>query len=196
MRFVASAAIVCLLLAALVGLVGCSGGTAKSSGSAEASAPVGANMAGPTQRVVISKQALADRPQPWVLTSPESAVRSYLDWVSYAYRITESSVATPTMSDKQEVRVDSYVQYNLEKSQILDQSLLSITFGQPSAGATSTILPAKEHWSYRYVSLDQVGKTLRGPFTADYETTYTVVKNKKGDWVVDSVQAKAIGQIK
>ena len=41
-----------------------------------------------------------------------------------------------------------------------------------------------------------MGKTLRGPFTADYTTTYTLVKNKKGDWVVDNVKVKANGEIK
>ena len=197
-RFVTSTALLCLSVAAISTMAGCSkGATGKISGSSTVtSAPVGANMAGPTQRIVISKQAVAAKPQPWVLSTPESAVRSYLDWTSYAYRITESDAATPTMSDKQEVRVDSYLQLNLEKSQILDQSLQSITFGTPSVGSTSTMLPAKEQWSYRYVSLDTVGKTLRGPYTAKYETTYTVVKNKKGDWVVDNVAVKAIGDIK
>ena len=196
-KLVTAATLLCLALLALFGSAGCSSGTAaKSSGSStETSAPVGANMAGPTQRIVISKQAVAAKPHPWVLDTPESAVRSYLDWTSYAYRITESSAATPTMSDKQEVRVDSYLQMNLEKSQILDQALESIKFGTPSVGATNTRLPATEHWSYRYVSLDEVGKTLRGPYTADYDTTYTVVKTKNG-WVVDNVAVKALGDIK
>ena len=153
-------------------------------------------MAGPAQTVVISKQAIADKPEPWDLTTPESAVRSYLDWMSYAYRITESSAATPTMSAEQEVRVDSYVQYNLQKSQILDQTLKSITFGKPSVEGTTALLPAKEKWTYRYVSIKEVGKTLAGPFTASYDTTYTVVKNKKGGWVVDTVAVKALGDVK
>ena len=196
-RVVTSIALLCGALATLQLTVGCTDGSAgKSVGSAETSAVVGHNMAGPAQRVVISKQAVANQPMPWNLRTPESAVRSYLDWTSYAYRIAESSAATPTMSDRQEVRVDSYVQLNLEKSQILDQQLESITFGQPSVGTTSTLLPATEHWSYRYVSINEVGKTLRGPYTADYATTYTVVKNKKGDWAVDNVNVRAIGEVK
>jgi hypothetical protein len=188
--------LVCVALFALVTLLGCDSGADKGSGSAETSAAAGRNMAGPAQKVVISKQAVASKPQPWVLTSPESAVRSYLDWTSYAYRITESSAATPTMSEAQEVRVDSYVQLNLQKSQILDQTLESIAFGPPSVGSTSTLLPATEKWTYRYVSIDQVGKTLRGPYTAEYQTTYTLVKNKAGNWVVDNVAVKPIGTIK
>lgn len=196
-RFVTLAAALCLAFAAPLVATGCSGdGASKAPGSSEASAPAGANMAGPVQKVVISRSAVANRPKPWVLTTPESAVRSYLDWTSYAYRISESSAATRTMSTSQEVRVDSYVQLNLQKSRLLDQTLRSITFGKPVAGSESTLLPAEEHWSYRYVSISEVGKTIGGPYEASYETTYTVVKNDKGDWVVDTVAVKAIGEIK
>lgn len=193
-----SAAVLLLVVAALLVTTGCSGGDAekKSSGSAEASAPVGANMAGPVQKVVISKQALANKPKPWVLTTPESAVRSYLDWTSYAYRISESAAATRTMSASQEVRVDSYVQLNLQKSRLLDQTLRSITFGKPVVESKRTLLPAEEHWTYRYVSISEVGKTIGGPYEASYDTTYTVVKNGKGGWVVDTVAVEAIGEVK
>jgi hypothetical protein len=152
-------------------------------------------MAGPSQQVVISKAALANRPSPWVLTSPESAVRSYLDWTSYAYRIAESSVATPTMSGPQEVRVDSYTQLNLEKSRLIDQTLKSVTFGTQSIDGTHTLLPAREEWTYRYVSIKVAGKTIGGPYSASYDTTYTVFKTARG-WVVDSIKVKALGTIK
>lgn len=192
-----AAMLTCVLVTASIVMSGCSkAGTGKSTGTPETSAAVGANMAGPVQRVVVSRQALDDKPKPWVLSDPKSAVRSYLDWTSYAYRITESSVATPTMTGPEEVRVDSYVQLNLQKSRILDQTLDSITFGKASVGSTSTLLPAREHWTYRYVSIAVVGKTVGGPYTADYDTTYTVVKNSKGSWVIDSVAAKALGELK
>jgi hypothetical protein len=152
-------------------------------------------MAGPAQKVVVSRKALDSRPQAWVLTTPESAVRSYLDWVSYAYRIGQSEVATATMSAFQEVRVDAYNQYNLENSKLLDQSLASITFGKPSTEATRVLVPAKEDWTYRYVSISEAGKTLKGPYKASYENTYTVVKAKHG-WVVDNVAVKALGEVK
>lgn len=195
-RFARSTALLGALVLSLLLAAGCSGQSGvKSAGSTTASEPVGANMAGPVQRVVISKQTVANKPAPWVLSDPKAAVRSYLDWVSYAYRITESSAATRTMSAQQEVRVDSYVQLNLQKSRLLDQTLMTITFGKESVGATHTLLPATEHWVYRYVSIDDVGKTLEGPYTADYETTYTLVKSN-GGWVVDSVAVKALGEVK
>jgi hypothetical protein len=184
------------MLAAASGCSKNSSSSTKGEASTEASAAVGRNMAGAAQKVVISKQAVAAKPEPWDLSDPESAVRSYLDWTSYAYRITESSAATQTMSAEQEVRMDSYVQLNLQKSQILDQQLASIVFGKPSVEGTHTLLPARENWSYRYVSISEVGKTVRGPYKASYDTTYTVIKNQKGNWVVDNVAVQAIGDVK
>jgi hypothetical protein len=196
------AAALCLTSVLLVGIAGCGptgtaagSGSTETSGSIDASGAKGFNMAGASQTVVISKQALANKPKPWVLTTPESAVRSYLDWTSYAYRISESSVATPTMGAKEEVRVDSYIQFNLQKSKLLDQTLVTIKFGTPSTTGTSTLIPATEHWWYRYVSISEVGKTVGGPYSVDYESTYSVVKTKHG-WVVDSVVAKALGEVK
>lgn len=145
--------------------------------------------------VRITPEMLADKPEPPTLTTPESAVRSYLAWISYAYRIGDSDVAKPAMSALEEVRVNSYVQYNLQEyNRVIDQELGSITFGTPvSKDASTTMLPAKEKWTYEWVSVQEAGKVVGGPFWADYDTTYTVTKNKDGNWVVDHVEAKKVG---
>lgn len=190
----------CLLLCvALFALTGCSSGSkgaSSSTASTNASAPAGAHMAGPAAEVRVSAATIANKPKPWVLSSPESAVRSYLDWTSYAYRIATSEVASPTMGADEGVRVDSYIQYYVEKNQLIDQTLSSITFGTPSVGSTSTLVPAKEQWSYRYVSTKTAGKTVGGPYKASYDSTYTVVKSKNGEWVVYKVDAKPLGTVK
>ncbi len=185
------------LLLALLLLPGCSSAPkGLGAGVGNASTTAGKGMAGPASTVIISRQALENSPKPWVLSTPDKAIRSYLDWTSYAYRIAQSTVATPTMSSGQEVRVDSYVQLNLQKSRVIDQTLDSLVLGNPSTGSTSTLVPAKEKWTYRYVSIKDVGKTVAGPYSATYETIYTVVQNPKGVWVVDSVSVKAIGEVK
>jgi hypothetical protein len=189
-------ALCCLAFVALLAASGCSGGKSTSTGSSQTSATVGANMAGAVTDVHVTAEALADKPQPWVLTTPESAVRSYLDWTSYAYRIATSDVASPTMGPDETVRVDSYIQYNLQKNQVIDQTLASITFGTPSVGSTSTLLPAKEKWTYRYVSIKTAGKTVGGPYSASYDTVYTVAKSATGVWQVFSVKATPQGTIK
>jgi len=196
-RSVALVALGCLSFVALLVVTGCSSSPAGSPGGSSVATPTtGAHMAGPAVDVHVTPEALASKPEPAVLTTPESAVRSYLDWTSYAYRIGQSSVATPTMTTYEEVRVDSYVQYNLQQLRLIDQTLKSITFGKPSVGATSTIVPAHEQWTYRYVSIETAGKTIAGPYSAAYDSIYTVAKSKKGTWAVDSVTATAVGTVK
>ena len=182
----------------LLVVVGCSDqktGSSSTSGSNESTKPAHAGRAPSDIRV--EPGTIERKPRPWVLTTPESAVRSYLDWSSYAYRIGQSEVAYPTMSTYEQVRVDSYVQYNLEKFQLIDQKLESITFGKASVTGSGAVLPAKEKWTYRYVSIKTAGKTLSGPHSANYDVTYTLIKNPKAtsSWVVDSVRAKAVGEV-
>lgn len=187
------AVFVCLLMLVLAGCSG--GGAASNPGSTETSGGVIPH-GGAAVEVRISEDALQNKPEPWVLDTPESAVRSYLDWTAYAYRIARSDVATPTMTPYEEVRVDSYVQYNIQKSRIIDQTLESITFGKPSVGTTSTLVPVKETWSYRYVSIEKAGETIGGPYSASYDSTYTVVESVKGVWQVDSAVTTALGEVK
>lgn len=183
-----------LTFAALLAMSGCSGGPG-TAGSPDSTPTVGARMAGPAVDVNISQAALDAVPKPWDLKTPESAVRSYLDWTSYAYRIAQSQFATSTMTTFEEVRVDAYVQYNIQNGRLIDQTLTSLTFGKPTSGSTSTLVPCKEEWTYRYLSIESGNRVLGGPYTAAFDSTYTVVKS--GDrWLVDSVKATALGTVK
>lgn len=184
-----------IVLLALVALpLSACGTTANVETTAPEAAPV-AGMGGAVPDVQVTQEAVGDAPEAPDLTSPEAAVRSYLAWTSYAYRIGQSQVAVPTMTSYQEVRVDSYVQYNLQQSRLLDQTLASVTFGVPSAEQGRTLLPAHETWQYRYVSATEAGKVLGGPYEASYDATYTVVQDEQGAWLVDSVQATNQGLV-
>jgi len=153
-------------------------------------------MAGPPVDVHIAQSVVDASPRAWDLSTPVSAVKSYLAWVSYADRIGQSVVATPTMSANEEVRVDSYIQFYLEKSRLIDQHLASISFGTASKGATNTVVPTKETWTYSYLSVAEGNAVLAGPYTASYDVTYTVVKRSNGSWAVDLVKPKARGTVK
>jgi hypothetical protein len=184
----------------LLALTGCSGttqGASPGAGSAEATkvAP-GYGMGGPPVEVNVSQAVLDAKPKPPVQTTPESAVRSYLDWTTYAFRIGVSAVATPTETGPEDVRVDSYIQINLQRARVIDQKLESITFGKQSVGSTSTLVPAKEKWTYSYLSIASGNALLSGPFTVRYDSTYTVVKDSKGVWLVDSVKATPLDTVK
>jgi hypothetical protein len=167
-----------------------------SGASSETTNATSAHMAGPPVEVHVPQSAVDAAPGPWDLSTPASAVRSYLAWVTYADRIGQSAVATRTMSANEEVRVDSYIQFNLEKSRLIDQHLASITFGQASSGATSTLVPTKEDWTYDYLSVAEGNAVVGGPYTASYDVTYTVVRQPDGSWVVDLVTAKARDAVK
>ena len=195
-RTVAFFAASCLALLALLGTAGCNN-TPKPSNVPKATGDKGSAMAGPKVDVHIPGTVLTSKPKPWDLSTPESAVRSYLDWTNYSYRTATSDASSATMSPKEAVRVDSYVQYNTESKKLLDQELKSISFGKPSVGATSTTITTTEQWTYTYRSVEQGNKIVGGPFDVSYDARYTVIKQKNGQWVVDAVAAtKTSGTLK
>jgi hypothetical protein len=128
-----------------------------------------------------------------ILSSPEDAARSYLDWISFAYLIGRSDVATPTMTPNEEVRVDSYVEFNRQESRRIEQKLAEFEVRSKSSHDTTATLAATERWAYRYI--DGTTGGYAGPEQeATYETTYTLVR--QGDsWLVDAVEATPLGQI-
>ena len=181
---------------AVLTLAGCSGDQGAQGTDAAAEEELkGFGMGGVDQQVAIPAEWLRNQPEPWDLGTPETAVRSYLDWVSYAYRITESDAASATQSAYQLVRTDAYIQANLQEQRLLDQTLVSLEFGPASVEGSTAVIPAEEEWTYRYVSIVEAGETLDGPHTANYETTYTLVKEESG-WVVDDIEVKPMGDIK
>jgi hypothetical protein len=130
------------------------------------------------------------------LSTPEAAVRSYLEWISYAYRIGDSETATHTMTPEEAVRVDSCAELNRQKARLIDQHLVAFREGATSVGETQTILAAREDWQYRSVSLGGLC-ALKPPYTTSYEaTTYTLVLVRPGRWLVDSVDVKPLGEVK
>jgi len=136
----------------------------------------------------------ASRPSPPVLTTPIDAVRSYLDWISYAYRVSDSDVASATFSPSEEVRVNSYVEYNRERGRAIEQHLTHLGLEEPDLVGTRTTVTGQESWRYRYISL-RTSRYLGGWLTATYDTTYTVVRERRG-WVVDRVEAQPRGPVK
>lgn len=122
-------------------------------------------------------------------------MRSYLDWISYAYRIGSSEVATPVLSADEGVRIDSYIELNRQQGKRIDQQLTSISFGRQSADGTHTLVPTHEVWRYTYVSATDA-KPIGQSHQATYDATYTVIPVRSGVWVVDNVVAKPLGEVK
>lgn len=161
----------------------------------EATATTGAHMAGPEVDVNIAQSVIDKKPAAPVLTDPESAVRSYLAWTTYAYRTSQSEAALPTMTTYEEVRVDAYVQYNLQQFRLLDQTLDLISFGAIAVDGDTATVPTHEEYTYSYLSVGEGNEVIGGPFEAAYDVVYTLVKNDEGNWVVDKVEATALGKV-
>ena len=124
------------------------------SGSNDASPTVGAQHGRPVVDVHVTPEAVASKPKPPVLTTPESAVRSYLDWVSYAYRIGVSDVAHAHDDHPRRGpgRLLHPVQPPEEPAYRPDARRRSPSASRASRRA-SAVVPAKEKWTYRYVSI-------------------------------------------
>lgn len=134
------------------------------------------------------------QPQPPSLKDPRTAVYSYLLWISYAYRVLNSDVASKTFDPYEEVRVNSYVMYNVQAGRAIDQRLLDATLkAWESKGDTATV-SLNESWVYRYIST-KTGNYTTPALNVSYDTTYTVVKIKN-DWVVHSVEATSSDPVK
>ena len=188
-RVIGLALAIALLLGTVVGLAGCAK-AAGSAGSAGSSSPV-ASVEATSGQFPADKPDHAQTPPPPMLRNPQSAVYSYLVWISYAYRILNSDVATMAFSPNEEVRVNSYVELNREKSRAIDQHLVDYRVKSvQSKGSTATV-GVREQWMYRYIDI-KTAKYNSAILNATYDTTYTVVKGKTG-WLVESVSAKTVG---
>lgn len=141
------------------------------------------------------KVPLPQRPAAPDLTTPESAVRAYLDWSALSYRLLNSDISSPTMTPDEGVRVDSYIELlKQQKQQGIDQHLTAYKVERVSTEGTRTLVATSETWWYRYFGLD--GKTYVTPqYSTSYDSTYTVVRQKNGTWLVDKVDVKALGQV-
>jgi len=127
-------------------------------------------------------------PEPPTLGTPEDAVKSYLDWISFSYRSGSSEDSSPTMTAEEGVRVDSYIELNRQKDRFIEQALKKLDITDVKIKGASATVTANEVWDYRYVTVSsgKPGPTL----SAEYTTTYTLKQTKDG-WVVATVQAQS-----
>ena len=191
-RLAGALALCCVLSASIVVMTGCSAAADDTNGQTSEEATGTPQGHGLVIDVKVTPEMRDSEPEPWVLDTPESAVRSYLDWMSYAYRIGDSGVGVSTRSGVQQVRLDAYIQFNLqEKGRLIDQTLTAISFGEPIIEGDTATISAQEEWTFRHLSATEAGKEIAPAKTISYDTTYTLVKTEEGVWVVDGVEPKA-----
>lgn len=181
-RFARPIACALALVLAVAALSGCSPAGKSPSGKDTATRSEDLTAGEFPERTPTSPQA----PPPPMLRSPKSAVYSYLVWISYAYRVLDSNVATMAFSEYEEVRVNSYVELNRQEGRAIDQRLLSFDVKQVRTKGDTATVSAAEAWRYRYIDIKS-GDYASPAYDVSYDTTYTVVKVKGKGWLVDRV---------
>jgi len=146
-----------------------------------------------TDSVAPQGPARAIQPDPADLATPEAAVASYLDWISYAYLISDSSVATQTMTAWEGVRVDSYVELNRQQGRGIEQSLTQFQVTAVSSAEPTSTIQTNEEWEYRYFD-PETFEYLSDSLSASYEAIYTLILDGER-WLVDSVEATPLSEV-
>lgn len=137
------------------------------------------------------KPAQAEWPPPAMTRAPQTAVYSYALWISSAYRLLNSKVASQTFTPDQEVFVDSYVEYNREQGRAIDQRITGWKVKSLRSEGSSATVAVREDWAYRYIDIG-TGRYSSPPYTVSYDSTYTVVKDPSKGWLVESVEATSV----
>lgn len=128
------------------------------------------------------------------LSTPEEAVRTYLAWISHAYRVKDSQVAWDYMTSWEFVRVDAYLQKNLAESRGIDQRLQHFEVTQVTGSETTKSVDTYEDWSYWYFGPD--GLPISEELTATFTNRYTVVRDTgRNVWLVGKVYAVPKGEV-
>jgi len=77
-------------------------------------------------------------------STPQSAVKTYIAFTSYAYRLARSDVASRAATPWESVRVDSYIELNRLKDRGIEQQLTSAAPWSVSKESTRTLLAFTE----------------------------------------------------
>ncbi|MHB9004564.1 MAG: hypothetical protein ACYC6C_10965 [Coriobacteriia bacterium] len=128
-------------------------------------------------------------------TTPESAVRAYLDGITYTYRMANSDAASDTMTPYEFVRVDAYVQLNVQEGRALEQTLTAFDVREVTGREPTMTVSTYEEWLYRYFSVENM-EYLSEDATATYQADYTVIKQDDGLWLVNEVDVIPVGEVK
>ena len=132
-------------------------------------------------------------PEPDLVT-PESAVASYLDWVTLAFRLANSDLSTPTMTPFEDVRVDSYIELNRQENRAIDQTITVFEIEEVLTQEPTATVSAYEEWRYRYFTLDTL-VWIGEEEEVSFDAIYTVILQPDGRWLVDSVEATELTEV-
>ncbi len=94
-------------------------------------------------------------------------------------------------SEKEFMKIDTYISYLYKTNRVLKSDLKSIDFESIKVEGQKATVVTKERWVYIY--LDPVN---RNPVSQEYDVLYAnkySLLKKKGRWVVDDLESREIG---
>lgn len=118
-------------------------------------------------------------------STPKQAVTAYLSAIPEAYFSLEVTAVAPFVTERQEVREDSYIELNRQEGKALEMTLLSyrvLEAPEPSDDGTSAVVRTDETWRWRYWDV-QTRKPSTGWATTTYRMEYSVERHGSG-WLV------------
>jgi len=129
-----------------------------------------------------------ERPAPPLLDTPENSVRSYLEWISYAYYTGNTDEAAAAMDIYELPRIDAYIAKLTQDNLRINQQLITLDFVSVQSQEATATVRTHEEWSYNYMNLEDL--TWDETILATYENTYTVVRHDDELWYVFSVDVR------
>ncbi len=121
----------------------------------------------------------------------ENVVTMYNKVIIDAYLRPEPKLMELFVSNREYVRIESYIFYLLKNNKILKCDLKELTFEDVKIKDDTAEVYTKERWKYRYLD-----SRTRKPVSREYEILYSNVyhlKKEKERWVVDRLDTKEIG---
>ncbi len=121
----------------------------------------------------------------------ENVVTMYNKVLIDAYLRPEPKLMELFVSNREYVRIESYIFYLLKNNKILKCDLKELTFEDVKIKDDTAEVYTKERWKYRYLD-----SRTRKPVSREYEILYSNIyhlKKEKERWVVDRLDTKEIG---
>lgn len=115
----------------------------------------------------------------------KNLIITYNDVLYKAHLEMNAKIMSRLTSEKQRVKIESYISYNVKNKRTIKGDLLEMDFIEIKIADSSATVTTKERWSWYYI--DPITKEPLSDIAEDtYGNTY-VLTRAKGHWVIDDL---------
>jgi hypothetical protein len=120
----------------------------------------------------------------------KNLIRTYNNVLFKAHLEMNSKLMSRLTSEKQLMKIDSYISYNLKNRRTIKGDLLKLDFMEMKISDSSATVTTKESWSWYYI--DPNTKEQLSDISEDtYGNTYELTR-AKGHWVINGLDSKVL----